>query len=155
MFDQARRAKRSKIGFRLDNSWTYDDVVQVVQRAQIDALASKLSSSTSGSIPYLTHYKSAVKMIKEDLSEASRSKYHAMAKKWTREGPPPSEQIRCVHISRPNRWQALKLFYRESLLEKHNKRTFCEIIEAIYKQFGMRVVIFAAFRDREGDAAMS
>jgi hypothetical protein len=108
MFDQARRAKRSKIGFRLDNSWTYDDVVQVVQRAQIDALASKLSSSTSGSIPYLTRYKSAVKMIKEDLSEASRSKYHAMAKKWTREGPPPSEQIRCVHISRPNRWQALK-----------------------------------------------
>jgi hypothetical protein len=108
IFNQAKWAKRSKISFRLNNNWTYDDVVQVVHCTQIDTLAAKLLSFISELIPYLTHYKFAVKMIKENVSEVLCSKYHTLAKKWTKKGPPPSEQIWCVHISHSNKWQALK-----------------------------------------------
>jgi hypothetical protein len=45
--------------------------------------------------------------------------------------------------------------YRISMLEKHSQHTFRDFSESVYSQFGMRIVIFAGYRDRDGDPAVS
>jgi hypothetical protein len=154
MFDKARQAKRSKSGFRMHTKWTYLDVVQVMRREELDNLATEMSGSKSGSIPYLGHYKLALKKIEAELSDESRIKYKAQAMKWTDEKPPPSEQRRCVHVNLSSRRQFSKSHWA-SMLEKHSVRVFREFTESVYSQFGMRIVIFAGFQDRDGDPAIS
>jgi hypothetical protein len=61
-------------------------------------MAMELSGEKAGSPKYLSCYRKALKTVKEGLTDATRAKYMAEAKKWSEDMPPPRQQQRYVHI---------------------------------------------------------
>jgi hypothetical protein len=41
------------------------------------------------------------------------------------------------------------------MMDKHSSKTFRIFAQYVYRQFGMRIAVLAAFRDSEGEAAIS
>ncbi len=60
-------------------------------------MALELSGEKARSPKYLSCYQKALKTVKDKLSEATRAKYRAEAKKWTEDMPPPRQQRQYAH----------------------------------------------------------
>jgi hypothetical protein len=41
------------------------------------------------------------------------------------------------------------------MMEKHSGKTFRSFAQYVYRQFGMRIAVLAAYHDSEGEAAIS
>lgn len=41
------------------------------------------------------------------------------------------------------------------MMEKHSATTFRDFAQYVYRQFGMRIATFVAYRDREGDPTIT
>ena len=107
----------------------------------------------AGSPQYLCAYKKACRQIERKLSKNQRQKYQVMAKEWSEKKPPPKIQRRYVHRngSRNPTW----LISFTSMMRKHGAKAVREFASASFKQFGMRVVVLAAYMDAEEDAEVA
>ncbi|KAF8266975.1 hypothetical protein EI94DRAFT_1802293 [Lactarius quietus] len=134
LYNKGRRSKK-KSTLNLGRKWTYRDIVMDVHCKELHIMALSMSNSAAGSAEYLGCYQKAVKTIFGGLTEEEITKYKAQAKRWTKDNPPPRQQRR--------------------MLEKHSKSTFRQFAQYAYDQFGMRVVIFTAYCEAEGDPAIT
>ncbi|KAF8264606.1 hypothetical protein EI94DRAFT_1805643 [Lactarius quietus] len=134
LYNKGRRSKK-KSTLNLGRKWTYHDIVMDVHRKELHIMALSMSNSAAGLAEYLGCYQKAVKTIFGGLTEEEITKYKAQAKRWTEDKPPPRQQHR--------------------MLEKHSKSMFQQFAQYAYNQFGMRVVIFTAYCDAEGDPAIT
>jgi hypothetical protein len=112
MINKLRRAKHA---FGRRTKWTYHDIVQAMHREEVDKLAAKMSGDKSGSIAYLSYYRTALNKVAGELSEELQTKYKAEAKQWTDQKPPPLEQLRYVRTNRSSRWEASNLMNQACL----------------------------------------
>jgi hypothetical protein len=144
---------KSKSTFGMRTKWSYRDVLQLMHREELNDLAAKISGSLPGTSSYIGSYKAAFKEIEADLSEELRVKYKAEARKWTDEKPPHSEQCRYVNTNCSSRSGVSNS--QTSMLGKHGMRTFHDFAESVYSQYGMRIVIFGGYKDRDGDPAIT
>ncbi|KAN0121378.1 hypothetical protein V8E52_003274 [Russula decolorans] len=86
-----------------------------------------------GSAGYLCSYNTARRQVERKLTDNQRQMYKAMAKEWSEKKLPPRMQQR--------------------MMSKHGPRAIKEFTSSAYKQFGMHVVVLAAFMDGEGDSS--
>ncbi|KAF8259614.1 hypothetical protein EI94DRAFT_1813057 [Lactarius quietus] len=134
LYNKGRRSKK-KSTLNLGRKWTYRDIVMDVYRKELHTMALSMSDSKAGSAEYLGFYQKALKTVLGGLTEEAISKYKAQAKRWTEDRPPPWQQRR--------------------MMEKHSKSTFRQFAQYVYDQFGMRIAIFTAYCDAEGDPAIT
>ncbi|KAH9031104.1 hypothetical protein EDB85DRAFT_2146272 [Lactarius pseudohatsudake] len=134
LYNKGRRAKKRST-LNLGRRWTYRDIMMDVHRQELHTMTLSLSDSKGGSDKYLGCYRKALKIIEKGLSEETKDKYRAQAKKWTEEIPPPRQQRR--------------------MMQKYSMSTFREFAQYVYSQYGMRVAILAAYRDGEGDPSIT
>ena len=121
-------------------------------RLKIHQLALKLSHDVPGSRKYLASYSVAHYRIEKKLSDRQRTKYKVMANEWSDKKLPQDMQHWYVYGNDDASAQ-LTNFYT-SMMKKRGPRAIREFTLSSYKQFGMRVVILAAYVDDEGDPAM-
>ncbi|KAH9023032.1 hypothetical protein EDB83DRAFT_2320211 [Lactarius deliciosus] len=70
----------------------------------------------------------------DGLSQETKEKYRAQAKKWTEDIPPPQQQ--------------------QKMMQKYGMSTFQEFTWYVYSQYGMWVAILGAYQDGEGDPSI-
>ncbi|KAH8983430.1 hypothetical protein EDB83DRAFT_2536363 [Lactarius deliciosus] len=70
----------------------------------------------------------------DGLSQETKEKYRAQAKKWTEDIPPPQQQ--------------------QKMTQKYGMSTFQEFTWYVYSQYGMWVAILGAYQDGEGDPSI-
>ena len=121
-------------------------------RLEIHQLALKLSGDVPGSRKYIASYSVARYRIEKKLSNRQRTKYKAMANEWSDKKLPQDMQHRYVYGNDAS--TQLTNFYT-SMMKKRGPRAIREFTSSSYKQFGMRVVVLAAYVDDEGDPAMA
>ncbi|KAF8486612.1 hypothetical protein F5888DRAFT_1640084 [Russula emetica] len=120
------RWKLKKSAFET-RKWTYLDVVMDMNRNKIHELALEFPKNTPGSADYLSNYNKARRLVEQ--------KYKAMAKEWMEKKLPPGMQQR--------------------MMAKHRPRAMREFTSSVYHQFGMRIVVLAAYIDADGDSSMT
>lgn len=126
-------------------------------REEINKLAAKLSSSPEGSTKFITWYQKAVSKVVDDLSEEMREKYQALAKIWTEQAPPRAVQQRYEHPACSSRWKATESLgsYQTRMCKKNGPRALQEFARSAYTQLGMRIAVFAAYRDTRGEPTVT
>ncbi|KAH9009917.1 hypothetical protein EDB83DRAFT_2530998 [Lactarius deliciosus] len=134
LYNKGRRAKKSST-LNLGRRWTYRDIVSDVHRQELHTMTLSLSDSKGGSDKYLACYQKALKILQEGLSQETKEKYRAQAKKWTEDIPPPQQQ--------------------RKMMQKYSMSTFREFARYVYSQYGMRVAILGAYQDGEGDPSIT
>jgi hypothetical protein len=117
-------------------------------------MALSLSGARAGSGEYLSCYRKALKTLEVGLTEETKAKYTAQAKKWTEDKPSPRQQHRYVHTHHSCRHAGTNP-HQPRMMEKHSMGTFREFSRYAYNQFGMRVAILAAYCDGDGDPAIT
>ncbi|KAH9035545.1 hypothetical protein EDB85DRAFT_1889308 [Lactarius pseudohatsudake] len=134
LYNKGRRAKKSST-LNLGRRWTYRDIVMDVHRQELHTMTLSLSDSKGGSDKYLACYQKALKIVQAGLSQETKEKYRAQAKKWTEDIPPP--------------WQQRKM------MQKYGMSTFREFARYVYSQYGVRVAILGAYQDGDGDPSIT
>ena len=119
---------------------------------EIHQLALKLSGDVPGSRKYLASYSVACYRIEKKLSDQQRTKYKAMANKWLDKKLPQDMQHWYIYGNDAS--VQLTNFYT-SMMKKYGPRAIREFTSSSYKQFGMRVVVLAAYVDDKGDPEMA
>ncbi|KAI9445920.1 hypothetical protein H4582DRAFT_2069240 [Lactarius indigo] len=134
LYNKGRRAKK-KSTLNLGKRWTYLDVVMDAHHEELHIMTLSLSDSKGGSPGYLGCYRKALKTVEEGLSEETKAQYRAQAKSGQKTSHLPWQQRR--------------------MMERHGMSTFREFAQYVYSQYGVRVAILAAYRDGEGDPAIT
>jgi hypothetical protein len=109
----------------------------------------KISKNVPGSADYLSHYQKARGQIEAKLTDDQRQRYKAMAKEWSEKKLPPKMQRRYVASDDLSRLELTD--FSASMMAKHGPRAIKEFTSAAYNQFGMRVVVLAAYTNDEGE----
>jgi hypothetical protein len=116
---------------------------------KINKRAVKISKNVPGSTDYLSNYHKARAQVEAKLTDEQRQMYKAMAKEWSEKKLPPRMQQRYVD---GDDFSGLELpDFSASMMIKHGPRAIKEFASIAYNQFGMRVVVLAAYIDGEGD----
>ena len=123
-------------------------------RKKIHKLAKKLSKSTAGSPEYLRQYHKARREVEKKLTDDQRRRYKTMAKEWSEKKLPQNMQRRYVHGNDSSRLDQCD-FLRTSSMSKKGPRAVKEFTRSVYNQFGMRVIVLAAFIDIENDPSIA
>jgi hypothetical protein len=135
-------------------TWTYNAVVTAMHRQEIIDMAVRLSGSRAGTPLFLKSYKQARALIEKDFPDGQRQRYKAMAKEWS-EKPLPS-QLQQEYVHRNN---SSLLYLTDSLslsmMTKSGTKAVKEFSSAAYNQFGMRVVVLAAFVNEKNEPLVS
>ncbi|KAH9015212.1 hypothetical protein EDB84DRAFT_1567794 [Lactarius hengduanensis] len=134
LYNKGRRAKKSST-LNLGRRWTYRDIVMDVHRQELHTMTLSLSDSKGGSDKYLACYQKALKIVQAGLSQETKEKYRAQAKKWTEDIPPPRQQ--------------------RKMMQKYGMSTFREFARYVYSQYGVRVAILGAYQDGDGDPSIT
>ena len=146
-------SKQGSKKFAFNNQrWTYRDVLTAKLQLEIHQLALKLSGDVSGSQKYLASYSVARYRIEKKLSDRQHTKYKVMANKWLDKKLPQDMQHQYIYGNDAS--TQLTNFYT-SMMKKHGPRAIREFTLSSYKQFGMHVVILAAYVDDKEDLTMA
>jgi len=129
--------------------------VIAMNRPKINDLAQEILGDVPGSQRYLSNYHKARLQFEQTLSEDDRKIYNALAKKWMEKKLPKNMQKRYVHGDDSSRLKSTYSSHYCSMLKKHGIKAIKDFTSTAYKQFGMRLVILAAFVDDDGDPAIS
>jgi hypothetical protein len=134
--------------------WSYYDVVTAYHRKKIHKLVKKLSKSTAGSPEYLGQYHKAHNEVEKNLTDDQCQEYKVMAKEWLEKKLPQWMQQQYIHGNDSSRLEQSD-FLCTSMMAKNGPRAIKEFTRSAYNQFGMCVVILAAFVDNEGDPSIT
>ncbi|KAH9173118.1 hypothetical protein EDB89DRAFT_2069116 [Lactarius sanguifluus] len=118
LHNKGRQAKK-RSALNLGRRWTYRDIVMDVHHQELHTMTLSLSNSKG----------------RDGLSQETKEKYRAQAKKWMEDIPPP--------------WQ------QQKMMQKYSMSTFQEFTQYVYSQYGMRVAILGAYQDGEGDPSIT
>jgi hypothetical protein len=154
LYNRGRRAPK-KSTFNLGRQWTFHDVVVDAHREEIHNMALSLSDSKAGSTEYLKCYRKALKTFEDGISDETKANYRAQAKKWTEEKPTPRQQLRYAHSHHSSSRRQEGTKHQQRIMDKHGMSTLRDFARYAYCQFGMRIAVFAAYRDIEGDPAVT
>ena len=88
-----------KPSFWEKTDYSYKDIAMDFHQVEIDKKAVELCGDKAGSDGYLGCYQMAYNVIEKELSEETRIKYRADAKKWSTQLPPPLVQRWYVHTN--------------------------------------------------------
>jgi len=89
--DSERRV-RKKSPHSKKNRWTFQNVVEQHEKAQINARAEKLSDSERGTKGFLRAYRKARTQICDELSQEDRLRYEKLVDEWNAESVPLNVQ---------------------------------------------------------------
>lgn len=97
---------------------------------------------------FLSFYQAALSAFTKNLSEEMRVKLEALGRKWNEKAPSLAQQ---------NKYEPSDFFSKLEVTEYYLTRTFKEtgelalrtFSETAYKQLGMRVAIFGAYKDED------
>lgn len=135
-------------------TWTYNAVVTAMHRQEIIDKAVGLSESRAGSASFLKRYKEARALVEKEFPEGQRQKYKAMAKEWSEKPLPSQLQQEYVHGNNSSR-----LYLTDSpslsMMTKSGTKAIKEFSSAAYNQFGMRVVVLAAYVNEKNESLVS
>ena len=123
-------------------------------QVEIDKKAVELCGDKAGSDGYLGCYQMAYNVIEKELSEETRIKYRADAKKWSTQLPPPLVQRWYVHTNYSS-WEQETLSHQTRNHKKHGATAIYGFAEYAYRHFGMCMAILMAHEDANSDAYVS
>lgn len=125
-----------------------------MHRQEIGKLAQENSKDKPGSRAYISCFSKARRLVEQQLTNSQRQKYMAMAKDWSEGTLPPAMQKRYLYS---NNLAGLESTNSPptSMMNKHGPSAVKEFTSSAYNQFGMRVVVLAAFVDAEGDPSIT
>jgi len=129
--------------FKVRTEWSLRDVVRVQCRDEVLELAQEMAGPGNS---ILSFYQAALSEVTSNLSEASRVKLEALGRKWDQKAPSLAQQ---------NKYEPSD--FSSKVTEYYLTRTFKELgdlalrvfSETVYKQLGMRVAIFGAYKDED------
>ncbi len=121
---------------------------------QIHELALETSQDKPGSPRYISSFSKAHCQVEEQLTDLQCQKYKALAKEWSEMKLPQKMQMRYSYSNESSRVESTNS-PPTSMMNKHRLRAIKEFTSSAYNQFGMRVVVLAAFIDAEGDPSMT
>ncbi len=111
---------------------------------QIHELALETSQDKPGSPCYISSFSKARCQVEEQLTDLQHQKYKALAKEWSEMKLPQKMQMRYLYSN------------ESSQVESTNSPPTSMMNTSLaYNQFGMHVVVLAAFIDAKGDPSMT
>jgi len=127
----------------------YLNVMSAMHGKKINKQAIKILKKVLGSSDYLSHYQKACGQIEAKLTDNQHQKYKVMAKEWSEKKLPPKMQRWYVGGDDFSRLELTD--FSTSMMAKHWPQAIKEFTLAAYNQFGMRLVVLAAYTNDEGE----
>ncbi len=120
---------------------------------QIHELALETLQDKPGSPCYISSFSKACCQVEEQLTDLQCQKYKALAKEWSEMKLPQKMQMQYSYSNESSQVESTNS-PPTSMMNKHGPRAIKEFTSSAYNQFGMHVVVLAAFIDAEGDPSM-